>query len=292
MTAAGTHIDMQQIRSAGTQPPARPRGLTGCAFNLRHGESLPFEKELLPPFVPLCADLLGFFSFLITALQGWVRLLGVGTVLHVCPGERRHGARARSQGTQPLRSDEEELPIHSEDQGGSTGAGQLESLVSLFLPARRRADGKTARGAAAFAASDVLGHETRQEKALGSQTSADPGLAEVCAAASAGFGPGPGEGMSNVRPKHSAEERKHCGRRGRGCGTKRKRGGGTSKAGRVDPLPPLQSHAQQGTEARQLRQGEWQREVLFFSLWCQSLPLGRRRPFETLHLASSHLGAG
>lgn len=87
------------------------------------------------------------------------------------------------------------------------------------------------------------------------------------------------------------KENRHCGRRGQGCRAKRKRGGGTSKAGRVDPLPPLQSHAQQGMEARQLQRGEWQREVLFFSLWRQSLPLDRRRPFETLHLTSSHLGA-
>lgn len=102
-------------------------------------------------------------------------------------------------------------PYHHRDQGGGTGAGQLESFTSSFLlvlPARRRGDGRTARGAAAFAASDVWGHETRRNKALGSQTSADPGLAEVCATASPGFGPGPGKGMRNARPKHSAEERK------------------------------------------------------------------------------------
>lgn len=56
----------------------------------------------------------------------------------------------------------------------------------------------------------------RQKKLSGIRTSADPELAKVCGETSVAFRPGPGKGMSNVRPKHGAEERKqrHCGRRG------------------------------------------------------------------------------
>lgn len=177
------------------------------------GESLPGRSFSVFSTAALTST---HFSFWATAADvgrslGWVCSRG-----QVHPGKRRH--RSRHSPTE-RESAGTPSPEHCRD-----AAPELESFEFVFLPARRRGGERT--GARVILQHWLSRVHGRAGKALGNGTSADPVLAKGCSAAP--MVSGPGSGVSNMRPRHGAGERKqrHCGRR-----RAKRRLGGTWNAG-------------------------------------------------------------
>lgn len=239
------------MQSAGRQTPAHPHSLTGCAFDLRRWESLSHSRAIFSLFFTfLSTDLSPLFSLFVSqCCRGGVRLLGgghaTGSRLFCWCIPASQGTDAGAGAAQTRRSTETPCPGHHGSLGCGTGAGWL-----LFLSAQRR--GGEDRWRSSICCTTYLGaRRPRQKKLLGLGTSAAPGLAKVCSETSVGFGRGPGKGISNVRPKHGAEERKQRQEERARCAGLRENKGGTSNAGCSDPFPPFAVTAvQQGTEER------------------------------------------
>lgn len=289
-----------QIESAGRQTPAHPHSLTGCAFDLRHGESLSHSREAFSLFFTfLCTDLSTLFSlFTSQCCRGGRDSLGrpcnwVQAILHGYPSKSRHRCRERGLfGQRGALGDPTLATMGVRDVAWEHGGSRASSFCS-FLPKEERWGGQLVEQRYICCISHPGARRPRQKKLSGIRTSADPERAEVCGETSVGFHPGPGRGMSNVRPKHGAEERKqrHSGRqRARDAGL-RENEGGTSNASCSDPFPCLCSHGcsagDRGETAPLGRLAEGKAFSSHFGR--QSLPLHDRRPFEILCLASSHL---